>query len=309
MKAFSQMLDRLAFTPSRNGKLRHLAGYFDSVPDPHRGYALAALTGGLSFTEAKPAQIRALVESRVDPVLFGWSYDYVGDLAETVALIWPQRPGANREPELAEVVERLAEAKRSEVPALLEAWLDALDASGRWALLKLITGGLRIGVSGRLARTAVAEWRGADLGAIEEVWHGLEPPYLDLFAWLEGRAGRPKIDRHAVFHPLMLAQPLEDEDVAKLEARDYLAEWKWDGIRVQLAAGGGRARLFSRSGDDISRSFPDIVAAADFDAVLDGELLVVRDGEVAPFNDLQQRLNLKSVSANMLEGFPDHLRL
>ena len=303
------MLDRLAFTPSRNSKLRHLARYFNTVPDPHRGYALAALTGGLSFTEAKPAQIRALVESRVDPVLFRWSYDYVGDLAETVALIWPQRPGANRAPDLAEVVERLAEAKRSEVPALLEAWLDALDASGRWALLKLITGGLRIGVSARLARTALAEWRGADLSEIEEVWHGLEPPYLDLFAWLEGRAGRPEIDRRAVFHPLMLAQPLEDEDVAKLEARDYLAEWKWDGIRVQLAAGDGQARLFSRSGDDISRSFPDIVEAAAFDAVLDGELLVVRDGEVAPFNDLQQRLNRKSVSAKMLGGFPAHLRL
>lgn len=309
MTPFADLLERLVFTPSRNAKLRHLAGYFEATPDPQRGYALAALTGGLSFRSAKAGQIRALAESRVDPVLFRWSYDFVGDLAETVALIWPQRPGANRPPDLAEVVEGLQNAKRDEVPALLEGWLDALDASGRWALLKLITGALRIGVSARLAKTALAQWREAELSAIEEIWHGLEPPYEPLFAWLEGRAPKPEIDRRAVFHPLMLANPLEDGDLAKLEAADFVAEWKWDGIRVQLAAGGGQARLFSRSGDEISHTFPDIIEAAQFDAVLDGELLVLREGEVAPFNDLQQRLNRKTVSAKMLEAHPAHLRL
>ena len=309
MKAFAELLDRLVFTPARNGKLRHLAAYFEATPDPQRGYALAALTGALSFRAAKAGQVRALVESRVDPVLFRWSYDFVGDLAETVALIWPQRPGANRPPDLAEVVETLRDAKRDEVPGLLEGWLDALDSAGRWALLKLITGGLRIGVSARLAKTGLAAWRGAELSEIEEIWHGLEPPYTELFAWLEGRGPRPEIDRRAVFHPLMLANPLEDADLAKLAPADYLAEWKWDGIRVQLAAGGGQARLFSRSGDEISGAFPDIVEAARFDAVLDGELLVLRAGEVAPFNDLQQRLNRKAVTAKLMDAHPAHLRL
>lgn len=311
MKAFAELLDRLAFTPARNGKLRLMTEYFQATADPARGYGLAALTGELDFAGAKPALIRGLVETRVDPVLFGWSYDYVGDLAETVALIWPERPGANRPPELPDVVARLSMAGRSEVPGLLENWLDALDATGRWALLKLITGGLRVGVSARLAKTALAGMTGEEsaLGEIEEVWHGVEPPYLELFAWLEGRRPRPEIDARAAFRPLMLAQPLDEGELDGLEAADYMAEWKWDGIRVQLAAGAEKARLFSRNGDDISNAFPDLLEAAAFDAVVDGELLVVRSGEVAPFNDLQQRLNRKTVSAKMLSRFPAHLRI
>ena len=99
-------------------------------------------------------------EARMDPVLFGWSYDFVGDLAETVALVWPAKPGANREPELSEVVEALRSASRGEVQGLIEGWLDALDADGRWALLKLLTGGLRVGLSARLAKQALADMGG-----------------------------------------------------------------------------------------------------------------------------------------------------
>ena len=313
MRAFAALLDRLAFTPARNGKLKLLADYFAGEGDPARGYGLAALTGELAFTGAKPALVRALVETRVDPVLFAWSYDYVGDLAETAALIWPARPGANRPPALPEVVERLARAGRGEVPGLLEGWMDGLDATGRWALLKLITGGLRVGVSARLAKTALAELGGQDraqrLAEIEEVWHGLAPPYEALFAWLEGRGPRPAVDARSAFRPLMLAQPLEDGELEKLAPGDFRAEWKWDGIRVQLAAGSRTRRLFSRSGDDVGAAFPDILEAANFDAVLDGELLVLRDEAVAPFNDLQQRLNRKTVSAKLLEKHPAHIRV
>ncbi len=309
MKAFAALLDRLAFTPARNTKLRVIEDYFRSTPDPDRGYALAALTGSLDFPAAKPAMVRGLVESRVDPLLFRWSYDYVGDLAETVALIWPS---AGKEPNdltLTEVVDSLRRAGRSEVPAMLATWLDGLDATGRWALLKLITGGLRVGVSARLAKTALAQLGGVAVSEIEEVWHGLSPPYPSLFAWLDGRQDRPTVDPRAAFRPLMLAHPLEAGEQEKLDANDYRAEWKWDGIRVQLVAAGGALRLFSRSGDNIAGSFPDIAAVARFDAVLDGELLVMRDGQVAAFNDLQQRLNRKTVSAKLLERFPAHVRL
>ena len=309
MKAFAKLLDRLSMTPQRNGKIRLLAEHFRDAPDPNRGYALAALTGTLELAAAKPAQVRALVESRVDPQLFAWSYDYVGDLAETVALIWPERPGANQPPDLPDVIERLRLASRREAPAILETWLDGLDATGRWALLKLITGALRVGVSARLAKTALAEIGKPDLAAIEEIWHGLEPPYEALFAWIEGRAARPEIDHRAAFRPLMLAQPLEEEELPALDPAAYRAEWKWDGIRVQLVAGGEAPRLFSRSGDDIGRAFPDILEAMRFDAVLDGELLVLREGEVAPFNDLQQRLNRKTVSPKLLREQPAHVRL
>ena len=316
MKAFATLLDRLAFTPGRHGKLRLIEAYFAVTPDPDRGYALAALTGGLTFDAAKPAMIRALVATRIDAALFEWSYDFVGDLAETVALIWPQRPGANREPELSGVVEALSVARKADVPGLVERWLDALDATGRWALLKLITGSLRVGISARLAKTALARFgtgngQEVEVGAVEEVWHGLTPPYEVLFAWLEGRAPRPSVDSVAMFRPLMLANPVEAAELAGLEPADYAAEWKWDGIRVQIVAREGEqgSRLFSRAGDDIGGAFPDLVDALDFHAVLDGELLVCRDGVVAPFNDLQQRLNRKAVTRRMLTDYPAFLRL
>ena len=310
MNRFAALLDALLFTPSRNGKLRLMQEYFASQPDPERGWALAALTGELSFAEAKPSQVRALAAARVDPELLGWSYDFVGDLAETVSLIWPASgQGQTHVPSLAEIVDALKGTSRAEVGQLLEPWLDALDATGRWALLKLVTGSLRIGVSARMAKTALAEWSGVGIERIEEVWHGLEPPYQALFAWLEGNAPAPRTGDLPTFCPLMLAQPLDDADLAALDPRDYLAEWKWDGIRVQLVSRGGEKRLYSRSGDEIGSAFPDVLAAMPEEVTLDGELLVVRGGEAAPFNDLQQRLNRKIASPKMLSDFPAAVRL
>jgi DNA ligase-1 len=309
MRAFANLLDRLSLTSSRNAKLVLVRDYLKNRPDPERGWALAALTGELSFSAAKPAMIREAVERRVDPVLFRWSHDYVGDLAETVALIWPTRRGANREPELDEVVEALRTAKRTEVAALLEGWMDALDADGRWALLKLMTGGLRVGLSARLAKQALAELGGVGVGDIEEIWHGQSPPYGDLFAWLEGRSERPTPEAHGRFRPVMLAQALDEAvDFAKLEARAYAAEWKWDGIRVQAAIEGDERRLYSRTGDEISGAFPDLMDALDFQGVIDGELLVIRGGQVAPFGELQQRLNRKTVDGKLMAKFPASIR-
>jgi ATP-dependent DNA ligase len=306
---FAALIDALLFTPSRNGKLRLMREYFATTPDPERGWALAALTGELAFDAVKPREVRALAAARSDPVLLDWSYDFVGDLAETVALIWTETAAAGPMPGLAEIVDRLKRASRAEAAPLLAPWLDALDATGRWALLKLVTGSLRIGVSARLAKTALAEWGGVATERIEEVWHGMPPPYEPLFAWLEGRAAAPDPAELPNFCPLMLAQPLEDGDLAALDPRDYVAEWKWDGIRVQLVARSGERRLYSRSGDEIGGAFPDILAAMPAEATLDGELLVVRDGEVAPFNDLQQRLNRKMPGARMVEDYPAAVRL
>lgn len=212
MLAFSHLLDRLSLEPRRLAKEALLIRYFQEVADPDRGFALAALTGGLSFKHAKPALLRALIGERTDPELFALSYDFVGDLSETIALMWPQ--AANGEvalkeaaPSLSEVVKRLEGAGKSEVPGLLTDWLDTLDETGRWALLKLVTGGLRVGVSARLAKTAVAKLGGLDVASVEEVWHGLEPPYEALFAWAEGLSGQPQTSDPAPFRPVMLAHP------------------------------------------------------------------------------------------------------
>src|SRR5882757_2437429 len=380
MNRFAELLDRLAYEPGRNNKLRLLTSYFREVEDPDRGYALAALTGALSFKHAKPGLIRDLIASRTDPVLFALSYDYVGDLSETVALMWP-KAADNREaslpahppplpspargegaaqqsenqgsivppssalsvpsplagegqgggyrghgvhndqrlhnnppsPTLTEVVTTLRTLGKTELPKQLTRWLDELDETGRWALLKLVTGAMRIGISARLAKTAAAALGDKDPHDVELMWPGLTPPYLDLFAWLEGRADKP-VNRDPVpFRPVMLAHAIENTDFSNLDAADFIAEWKWDGIRVQAVSGRDErghivARLYSRSGEDITKSFPDLLPSLHLPGAIDGELLVLRDGRVQTFNVLQQRLNRKVVSPKLMKDYPIHLR-
>jgi DNA ligase-1 len=318
VRDFAGLLDRLAFEPSRHGKITLLVDHFRRVGDPGRGLAVAALTDSLAFAHAKPALARALIEARVDPVLFRLSYDHVGDLSETVALLWPRRADAPAAPPgLAEVVAGLQGAGRAETPGLLAGWLDGLDDTGRWALLKLITGALRVGVSARLAKTALAEFGGRAADEIEEIWPGLAPPYAELFAWLEGRAPRPESDDPAPFRAPMLAHPVEDGDLDALDPRDFAAEWKWDGVRVQAVRGASRAgrdiaRLYSRSGEDMSAAFPDMIAALLAAPArrfaIDGELLILREGRAQSFATLQQRLNRKSVAPKLIAAFPAHLR-
>jgi DNA ligase 1 len=320
MNRFAALLDRLAYEPGRNNKLRLLTAYFREVGDPDRGYALAALTGALSFRHAKPGLIRDLIAARTDPVLFGLSYDYVGDLSETVALMWPKPPSSTNAghnnpppPTLAEVVTTFRTLGKTELPAQLSRWLDELDETGRWALLKLVTGAMRIGISARLAKTATAALGDKEAHEIELLWPGLSPPYLDLFAWLEGRAEKPVNRDPAPFRPVMLAHAVENEDFVGMDPVDYIAEWKWDGIRVQAVAGCDArghmvARLYSRTGEDITNSFPDLAPSLHLPGAIDGELLVMREGRVQSFNVLQQRLNRKVVSPKLTKDFPIHLR-
>jgi DNA ligase-1 len=308
MKAFATLLDRLTYTPARNAKLMLMRNYFLSTPDPDRGFALAALTDGLPISFPLRRVLAEIGESRFDPVLFRLSRDDVGDTAETVALIWPSGQGEGDGPRLSEIVAALSRAGRGGHAALLTQWLDQLDATGRWALLKFLSGAPRVGVSARLAKQAVADAFGRSVDDIEELWHGLAPPYTELFDWLEQKAGRPSFTSIPVFRPLMLAHALEEQDWDALALEDFAAEWKWDGIRIQVAARGGTTRLFSRTGDDIGRSFPELVDHFRFDAVLDGELLVVRNGHVAPFADLQQRLNRKSLTRALMKDYPVHVR-
>jgi DNA ligase-1 len=181
-------------------------------------------------------------------------------------------------------------------------------------LLKLATGELRVGINARLAKQALADAFRLDVDAVEEVWHGIQPPYSELFDWAEGRSGQPSARDIPIFRPFMLAHPLDDQ---KLSLEDYAAEWKWDGIRIQLVHAGGQTRLYSRTGDDISHSFPEVAAAFASPAVLDGELLVrgagqggeTHGGAAASFNALQQRLGRNLVSAKMQSEYPAFVRL
>ena len=313
MRAFATLLDRLIYTRSRNEKLRLIAGYLQATRDPDRGLAMAALTGELDFPAVKSSTIRTAAMARVDPVLFAMSRDFVGDTAETTALIWPRRPDIPLEDlSLGEVVAALEVMNRRTAPDALADLLDRLGEQERFALLKLATGAMRIGVSARLARTALAQAFDVDLDRVEELWHVLRPPYAELFDWLEGRGPEPNADHLPIFRPFMLAHPLED---TVLELADYVAEWKWDGIRVQLVHVDGETRLYSRTGDDITGSFPDVAAAYTRPGAMDGELMVrgtIQGGEeggAASFNALQQRLGRKTVTKAMLEEAPAFVRL
>ncbi|HEV7343390.1 MAG TPA: cisplatin damage response ATP-dependent DNA ligase [Sphingopyxis sp.] len=348
MKGFAALIDRLIYTRSRNSKLALIADYLTHTPDPDRGWAIAALTESLDFPAVKSAMVRTLLATRVDEELFRLSRHFVGDTAETAALLWPDPdkplpfrggvgvgsaglaqgretpPAATREqssqvslpsPEgegemsVAQAVDALSAATRATAPAILASLLDRLDADGRYALLKLALGGMRVGVSARLAKQAFAQAFDVPVDDVEELWHAIPPPYAPLFDWGEGRAERPDLKDVAFFRPFMLAHPLEDGSV---DLADYAAEWKWDGIRVQIVRGGAETRIYSRGGEEISAAFPELVAAFDQDAVIDGELLVRGDaqgGEAASFNALQQRLGRKTVPKKMLADYPAFVRV
>ena len=309
MRAFAILLDRLSYMPSRLGKLELLKNYFISTPDPDRGFALAALSDATPVKVPLRRIITELSTDKFDPYLFGLSRDYVGDSAETLALIWPQKEIHQPPPPLGEIIATLLPLKTAAMAPVIGKWLDQCNTVERWALLKFLSGASRVGVSARLAKTALADAFESDIHDIEEMWHSVLPPYLSLFAWLEGKGEKPISSGVPVFKPLMLSNPLEDQVRDAIDISEFAVEWKWDGIRVQFSRAGGVTKLFSRSGDDISTTFPELIVDQTFDGILDGELLVMQNNIVSSFADLQQRLNRKSVTATMLKKFPAHIRL
>ena len=164
MIAFAELLERLVFTPAASPRSPCSAATSPPSPTPTAASAWRPSPDELVFDAAKPLLIRTLAEERTDPVLFAMSHDYVGDLAETVALIWPAARTNAGPPTMTEVVQALLTTPKAELPRLLAGWLDASDASVRYALLKLITGSLRVGASARLAKTALAELAGRPCG-------------------------------------------------------------------------------------------------------------------------------------------------
>ncbi|MCE2517794.1 MAG: cisplatin damage response ATP-dependent DNA ligase [Alphaproteobacteria bacterium] len=329
MKRFSALLEHLLFAPQRNAKITYLGQWLTTCPPQDRGWGVAALTGDLDLGRVKGGVVRQLATGILDEELFAQSYDFVGDLAETTALLWPGQPrrnsgdqnederndhgqnhdGQNHEgPGLDDVVRSLQASSKLEAEAHLRVWLDQLDETGRWGLLKLITGGLRVGVSARMLRLALAETYATPVEEIEEIWPLLAPPYDELFAWLEGRGAKPSADGRAVFRPLMLAHPIDDDTTSMISPSEYLAEWKWDGARVQLASAEDGVRLFSRSGDVINDAFPELTVALDWHGTLDGELLAGTLDAVEPFSALQHRLNRKKAGPKLIAERPVFFR-
>jgi DNA ligase-1 len=318
MRDFSQLLDGLVYTRSRNAKLKLIGDYLKRTPDPDRGYALAALTGELNLPAVKSAAIRAITEERVDPVLFYMSRDYVGDLAETVSLLWPK---ATEQP--ADIDDgtlriptwwsgwRASGARK--LPVRLRNMLDHLDASGRYALLKLATGELRIGVNARIAKLALAQAfgtrRGCGGGGVARHRAALFAPVR--LGGREGRAAdgaqRPRVPALHARPPARRAAPVDGRVRGRVEmGRDPGAD----------RPRGGETRLYSRAGDDITRSFPKSPRRSTRRGCWTGSFWCAASfqgrggacGAAASFNALQQRLGRKIVSAKMLSDYPAFVR-
>ena len=343
MKAFSILLEQLYYTSGNKAKAQLIADYIANTPDPDRGWAIAAMAGTLRFDFFKRNTVKKLITEHTDSALFAMSYDYVGEVSETVAHLWPYSEPTDNLPSLTEVVETFASVSKQKVSETLANYLTIMTPAQRWALLKLGTRGLRIGVSARSIKQILADYGNKDIKEIETLWHAVTPPYTDMLAWLEGKADKPDIENAVTFHPVMLSHPIEDSDIDAFTENTWQIENKYDGIRVQLAVKTGKVSdenepdkaLFSRTGDDISHSFPDLLESVNGNMVLDGELLVIHNAEndqgsktrgeastkthddssatqsnaalqpdVDTFNALQQRLNKKKPSKALQSSAP-----
>ena len=343
MEAFSNLLEQLYYTAGTKAKAQLIADYIANTPDPDRGWAIAAMAGTLRFDFFKRNTVKKLITEHTDPALFAMSYDYVGEVSETVAHLWPHSEPTDSLPSLTEVVETFASVSKQKVSDTLAHYLTIMTPAQRWALLKLGTRGLRIGVSARSIKQILADYGNKDIKDIETLWHAVTPPYVDMLSWLEGKADKPDIENAVTFHPVMLSHPIEDSDIDAFTKDTWQIENKYDGIRVQLAVKTGKVSdenepdkaLFSRTGDDISHSFPDLLESVNGNMVLDGELLVIHNAEndqgsktrgeastkthddsgatqsnaalqpdVDTFNALQQRLNKKKPSKALQTSAP-----
>ncbi|MBA2651730.1 MAG: cisplatin damage response ATP-dependent DNA ligase, partial [Tatlockia sp.] len=304
MNKFAKLLNTLYFTYSHLDKMTVLNHYFANTPDPERGYALAIMANTLVFPTFTRRLIRELIQEKIDPVLFELSYDYVGDISETIALIWPDSTVNEPLPPLSQLIFSFNKLAKNELKNHLMQLLNNSNVIERWALLKLGTGSLRIGISARFLKNALAKYGQVHVQEIEHIWHGLQPPYLELFSWLEKKTAIPVIKNSLFYHPVMLSHPLMEKDLQELEVQLFAFERKYDGIRVQVVATPEGSALFTRTGENISATFPDLLESFAGQVVLDGELIIKTAKGIGSFNDLQQRLNRKTLSKKLLLDSP-----
>ncbi len=319
MNRFARLFGELDASTATNAKLDALQRYYAAADAADAAWATYYLAGGKPRQVVPTATLRTLAAQRagIGEWLFEECYQAVGDLAETIAHVLPA-PDRRSELGLAQWVEErllpLRGAGPAEQAARLTEWWDELDAPGRFLLIKLIGGGFRVGVSKLLVQRALAAHGGLDAKLVAQRMMGYTDagarPDAAAFAALlapagEGRAagGQP--------YPFFLAHAL-DVPPAQLEAKlgpptDWLVEWKYDGIRAQLVRRDGQCWIWSRGEELVTERFPEVVAAASTlsdGTVLDGEVVAWKDGALAPFQLLQQRIGRKTLSKKVLADAP-----
>ena len=321
MREFAALFEALDASTSTAAKVAALAAYFRAAPAADAAWAVYFLAGGKPRQVVPTALLRATAcaAAGVDDWLFEECYQAVGDLAETIAHVLPAAPSVSTEGLAHWVEQRLLPLKGllpAEQAERLRAAFDELDAPGRFLLVKLIGGGFRVGVSRLLVQRALAEASGLDAKTIAQRMMGWTDakavPSVERYARLIALDAAPQADPGHPY-PFFLAHPLQLEGRSLAQAlgpaQDWLAEWKYDGIRAQLVRRAGSTWIWSRGEELVTERFPEIVARAAAlpeGCVLDGEVLVWVDGAAAPssFHLLQQRIGRKTLTRKVLADAP-----
>jgi DNA ligase 1 len=333
MRAFAALFAELDASTSTAAKVDALRRYFTAADPADAGWAAYFLAGGKPRQVLPTATMRALACERagLDDWLFEECYQAVGDLAETIAHVLPPGLASSELPLAAWVEERLLPLRglpAEEQSRRVAAWWDELDTAGRFLLTKLIGGGFRVGVSRLLVQRAIAEGFGLDPKVVAQRMMGYTEararPGADAFRAVVAEGDAAGTAQGQPF-PFFLAHPVDDDDATLAERlgdpRDWLVEWKFDGIRAQLVRRGGQTWIWSRGEELVTDRFPEIVDAASSLAdgtVLDGEVLVAEacaDGTPATglgldgwrpgaFQRLQQRIGRKHLARRVLADTP-----
>jgi DNA ligase-1 len=309
VKRFARLFEAIDSSTSTKAKTAALAEYFTAADARDAVWAAWFLTGHRP-RQAVPTRRMAAWAAEVAGIplwLFGESYDAVGDLAETITLVLPAPRASSDLPLSVWVEERLLplrECPEAEQRTRLVSYWNELDGTQRFIFNKLITGGFRVGVSALLVMRAIAQAFGLDAKVVAHRLAGEWSPSEALWESLkEGSAG--ETDR-AKPYPFFLAHPLEGDPAALGPRDEWLAEWKWDGIRAQLIRRPGVTALWSRGDEPIGGQFPEIMADAPKlpECVIDGEVLAWKDGHVMPFASLQKRLGRKNPGKKVMTEAP-----
>ena len=319
MKAFARLFAELDASTATGAKVDALKRYFALAQPADAAWAVYFLAGGKPRQVVPTALLRALACERagISEWLFEAAYQAVGDLAETIAHVLPPAASTSNVG-LAEWVEQRLLPLRGIAPAeqaaRITAYWDELDSAGRFLLIKLIGGGFRVGVSKLLVQRALAEQAGVDAKLVAQRMMGYTDakaqPDAQRYAQLVSLDG-PSAQDAGQPYPFFLAHAL-DGSADTFDARlgppgDWLVEWKYDGIRAQVLKRAGQVWVWSRGEELVTDRFPEVVALAQplpDGTVLDGEIVVWKDGRPAPFNLLQQRIGRKTLTKRVLADAP-----
>jgi len=310
MKRFAGLYRALDETTSTNEKVAALVAYFAAAPPADAAWAVHFLSGRRPKRLVASGNLRrwAAAGAGIPDWLFEESYQAVGDLAETITLVLPASVGSSDLPLAQWVEERLLRLRGEDVDVqrevMAQSWRE-LDTHERFVWNKLITGSFRVGASQQLVTRALAEVSGVPEGVLSHRLMGSWEPTPEFFQRLmapdtrDADASRP--------YPFLLAHPLEAEPATLGDPGDWIAEWKWDGIRAQLIRRAGRTFLWSRGEELLAGRFPEVEDAGALlpdGTVLDGELLPWVDGAPLPFAQLQRRIGRKTVGRKILDDVP-----